>query len=199
MSGLTNFSTIDPSTVKNIVVTSEDTRIATRISELEEEISDQNELKNQTRAVKNLRLNLLSGQQCIRDFFLCLDENVLSWPDVYSFFGFKMTHATKCCLCNRVNQSETTQMYIELQVPSDDTNLNESVEDFLNSSSLVGFRCEDGCQQFVQAEKTSKLTAASETEFFIVILTRGMQTIEGFKLIKNRVTATNDAFIRYFK
>ena len=107
-----------------------------------------------------------------------------------------MTHATKCCFCNHVNQSETTQMYIELQVPPDDTNLNDSVEDFLNSSSLVGLRCEEGCHQFVQSEKTSKLTQASETEFFIVILTRGMQTVEGFKLIKNRVTATNDAFIR---
>ena len=153
-------------------------------------------LENQTRGVMNSRLNLSSGQQCIRDFFLCLDENVVSWPDVYSFFGFKITHATKCCFCHHVNQSETTQMYVELQVPSNDTNLNEAVEEFFNSSTLVGLLCEEGCQQFVQAEKSSTLTRACDAEFFIVILTRGVQTVEGFQLVENRVCATNDTFVR---
>ena len=87
-------------------------------------------------------------------------------------------------------------MYVELQVPSNDTNLNESVEEFFNSSTLVGLRCEEGCQQTVQAEKTSTITRASDAEFFIVILTRGVQTVEGFKLVENRVHATNDVFIR---
>ena len=187
---------LDPTTVKNIVVTAEDTRIATRISELEAEVTDQIQLENQITSVQNLRLNLLSGQQCVRDFFLCLNENVESWPDVYSHFGFKITHSTTCCACNHINQSDTLQMYAEIPVPPDGSNLNDYVEEFFNTSTLVGRSCEDGCQGFEQSEIRSKLTLAAETEFFIVILTRAVQTIDGFKFDKSRISATTDVFIR---
>ena len=56
---------LDPGRVKNIIVTAEDTRIATRLSELSFEIDDQELLERRTRAVKNLWLNLISGQQCV--------------------------------------------------------------------------------------------------------------------------------------
>ena len=95
---------LDATNVKNIVVTAEDTRIAIRLSELSTEIMDQNLLNDRTRGIESLRLDLKSGQQCVRDFFLCLNENLLSWPDVYSTFGFEITHSTKCCSCHHVNQ-----------------------------------------------------------------------------------------------
>ena len=145
---------LDPTTIKNIVVTAEDTRIATRLSELTAESDDQDQLATQSRAIENLRLNLISGQQCVRDFFLCLEENLLNWPDVYSCFGFKLTHSTKCCSCSHGNQSQTTQMYVEIQVPHDNSNLNDKVEEYLNTSSLVGLYCENFCEKFVQVEKS---------------------------------------------
>ena len=88
-------------------------------------------------------------------------------------------------------------MYIELQVPPDNSNLNEYIEDYFNSSLHVGSFCENGCQSLVQAEKRSTMTQNAETEYIIVILTRAVQTLDGFHLNKNQIRATNDIFIRY--
>ena len=187
---------LNPTTIKNIVVTAEDTRIATRLSELAADIDDQDQLATQSRAIENLRLNLISGQQCVRDFFLCLEENLINWPDVYACFGFKLTHSTICCSCNHGNQSQTTQMYVEIPVPQDNSNLNDKVEEQLNTSTLVGLHCENLCEKFVQAEKSSKLTSVADTEFLIVVLTRGVETIDGFQMNRNRTVPTNDVLIR---
>ena len=83
-----------------------------------------------------------------------------------------------------------------MPVPHDNANLNDAVEEFFNTSSLVGRFCDDGCQTLTQAENRSRLSLASDTEFFIVILSRAVETLDGFKLVKNRVTPTNDVFIR---
>ena len=191
----TNFS-LDSTNVKHIIVTAEDTRIATRMSELSAEVEDQFQLEHSMQTVENLRLNLISGQQCVRDFFLCLNENILSWPDVYFRFGFKITHATKCTSCQHSYQSETQQTYVELQVPPDGSNLNDYVEGFFNNCTTVGRFCENECKKIVPAERTSKVTSASETEFITVILTRAMETLDGYQLNENRVNSTNDVFIR---
>ena len=183
---------LDSTNVKFILVTSEDTRIATRLSELATEINDSIQLEQRTQDVESLRLNLLTGQQCVRDFFLCLNENVMNWPDVFSSFGFKITHSTKCCSCRNVNQSETTQMYVELQVPPDGSDLKTHLEEFFNASSLVGRFCENGCKKFVQAKQTSSITRTAETDFFIVILTGAIETDDGYQLNSNKVTATKD-------
>ena len=132
----------------------------------------------------------------MRDFFLCLNENVLSWPDVYSTFGFKITHSTTCLSCGHVTKSETQQMYIEPEVPQDDSSLNNFIEDFYNASTFVHTFCEDECQKFVQAEKASKLTDASETEFITVILTRAIETLDGYQLNKNSVNSTSNVLIK---
>ena len=49
--------------VKNILITAEDTRIATRMSELRHEVIDQDQLNGRMRNIEDLRLNLTSGQQ----------------------------------------------------------------------------------------------------------------------------------------
>ena len=58
-------SSLNPTTVKNIIVATEDTRIAVRISELEAEIQNEAELEHQINVVRRLRYDLLHGQQCI--------------------------------------------------------------------------------------------------------------------------------------
>ena len=187
---------LDPTTIKNIIVTTEDTRIATRLSEITSEINDPVQLENQTRVVESLRLNLLRGQQCVRDFFLCLQENFLSWPDVWLSFQFKITHSTSCDSCNHVNQSETSQIYVELPVPPNNSSLNDQLEEYFNTGTLVDKFCEEGCKNFIQADKRSRLTLASETKFIIVILSRAVETHDGFDLVANKIDATNDLFIR---
>ena len=86
-------------------------------------------------------------------------------------------------------------MYVEIQVPHDNSNLNDKVEEYLNTSSLVGLYCEHFCEKFVQVEKSSKLSSVAETEFLIVVLTRGIETMDGFKMIKHRTVPTNYVFI----
>ena len=186
---------LDPTMVKNILVSSEDTRIAIRLSELHAQINNPHELQHQVERVERLRLDLNSGQQCVKDFFMCLEENILSWPDIGSVLNFEVTNSTKCCACDNVNISKTAQLYIEIPVPPDNSNLNEYVEEFFNIRELVGLHCES-CKRFVQKEKWSELTEASEAEFVTVILQRAVENMDGYELVKNRVNSINDVFIR---
>ena len=181
--------TLDPTVVKNIIVTAEDTRIALRLSELETEIENQAELERQSNAVKRLRLDLLTGQQCIRDFFLCLQENAASWPDVCAPFYFQLTHMSTCQECGNEIKSTTNQLYIEMDVPPDGANLNEFVETHFNTSELKQRFCET-CQRRIQAENCCKLTQSLETEFIIIILSRLAESLS------NTNIATNDILIR---
>ena len=87
-------------------------------------------------------------------------------------------------------------MFIELQVPPDSSNLNDYIEDYFNTSSMVGAFCENVCQQLVPSEKRSMMTLAAETDFITVVLTRAIETLDGFQLNRNRIRATNDVFIR---
>ena len=94
---------LDPSILKEIIVMAEDVRVATRLSELSYQIFDREQLINQSNMIKNSCLDLRNGQQCVRDFFICLNENLLSWPDVYSQFSFRLTHSTVCSVCKQRN------------------------------------------------------------------------------------------------
>jgi hypothetical protein len=58
---------LESTNVKFIIVTAEDTRIATRISELGNEIDDPLQLEIRKEDIQSLRLNFITGQQCVRD------------------------------------------------------------------------------------------------------------------------------------
>ena len=81
-------------------------------------------------------------------------------------------------------------------IPPDDSKFNDHVEMFLHASSLVGVFCERDCKTPVQAEKSSKMSNAAETNFFIVILSRAVETIDGYQFDRNRTKPTDDVFIR---
>ena len=86
-------------------------------------------------------------------------------------------------------------MFLELDVPPSDVCLGDYVSEYLNTSSLVGVKC-DTCGKEVQKEKCSKLTSLKETEFLTVILNRHKETVEGVKFVRNEVTSTKDLYIR---
>ena len=117
---------IDPSFVKDIIVTREDTRIATRLSEFQFLGLDQEEISQQSQLIQSLRLNLRSGQQCVRDFFVALKENIVNWPDVYDNFEFQMVNSTTSSNCGFRSQSELTQIYEEMEVPPNQSSLKLS-------------------------------------------------------------------------
>ena len=152
-------------------------------------------MRHQVEVVEKLRLDLLSGQQCVKDFFICLQENTLSWPDVSSILNFNVTESTECCACNSFTSSETTQLYVEIEVPPDNSHLNNSVEEIFNISELFAMNCEN-CKKLVQKEKRLQLTTASESEFITVILRRTVETLDGYELNKHRIISTDDVFIR---
>ena len=129
--------TLDPTLVKNIIVSSEDTRIALRLSELTAEMDDIVQLERQSNIIKSLRLNLLNGQQCVRDFFVCLHQNITNWPDVCSMLNFSTTRSTTCLGCNKVFSVETNQIYLELDVPPENSNLNQIIEEYFNISEYL--------------------------------------------------------------
>ena len=110
------------------------------------------EIERQLKNVDNLHLNLRSGQQCVRDFFLCLKENLENWFDVYQLFSFNMINSTKCISCGKTNESEQNQLYVEIDVPAQDSRLNEFVEESLNGFYKVDYDCKEGCQMKHGAE-----------------------------------------------
>ena len=192
-----NNTSLDPSAVKDIIVTAEDLRIASRLSELSYSIFDKNHLDNQSYQVNNSRLDLSKGQQCVRDFFICLNENMINWPDVFSTLAFQLTHSTECISCKHKIHSETTQLYLDLPVPPSNSNLKDYVEDFLNEGSRIGVHCQEDCKEFTQKIKRTTITNADEAKFLTIILTRGIETLDGFQLVKNKIKATGDIFLRY--
>ena len=61
---------------------------------------------------------------------------------------------------------------------------------------MVSRTCEDGCKSLADAEKRSRLKSIHATEYIIVVLSRAVQTIEGLKMLKNKITP-RDVRIRY--
>ena len=187
---------LDPSNFKDIIVCTEDTRIASRLSRLLMTTKDKTEVNEQTKLIEETRLDLRSGQQCVRDFFLCLNENILDWPDVFSMFAFELTHSSKCVSCQHENMSETTQMYLEMPVPPNDSDLKDYVEDYLNEGSTLGYFCNEGCKKFSEKTLWTTLTSGIRAKFLIIVLTRGIETLDGYHLVTNKITATNDISVR---
>ena len=167
-----------------------------RLSDLSYAIIDQNLLEEQSTRIRNNRLDLRNGQQCVRDFFLCLNENLLSWPDVFSTFSFNLTNSSECSSCKHRNQFETNQLYVEMAVPPKHAYLSTHVEDYFNERSKFGCYCDEGCKAFSRKTKWISLTNSDEMKFLIVILSRGIETLDGFQLVENKIKSTEDINIR---
>ena len=182
---------LDPLNVKNIITVAEDTRIAMEISEVEQQCLDKNIENRRKQQIENNRLSLHSGQQCVRDFYICLEHNCLSWPDVYSLFSFKLKDTTQCSLCNGTSVYETTQIYLEIPVPPNGSFLKKNIQEYLNEESIRESYCEDECKKMTEKYKRTTLCNEDcEAKFFIVILTRSVDTVD------NNVDCTEDIELR---
>ena len=189
-------SSLDPNLVKQIITEAEDIRVSLRLSELSASIEDKTLLEIESRKVMRHKIDIMEGEQCARDFFVCLKTNVAAWPDVCSLFNFKLRHSTTCLRCSHTNMSETSQLYVEIQVPLADANLNDCVEELLNQSELVKMKCEDGCQHIVQAEKKSQLVCGFESNFLVYVLSRGVGDPEDYQINNSRISSINDLFVK---
>ena len=186
---------LDATEVKYILVSAEDLRIATRISEINDEIKDPRILKRRLENVEDLRLNLISGEQCVRDFYVCINENSLSWPDVYSSLSFSISHSSRCTSCNDEFRSNTVQTYIELDVPADNSSLDTTIHEYLNNSSFYYQFCET-CTSNVKKLHTKQITRIEDAPFITVFLRRLLDSQDGLILNKNAVISTNSVSIK---
>ena len=118
------------------------------------------------------------------------ERNVENWMDLYDFFSFNIVNLSPCMACNHKNVSEQNQIYFEMEVPPDGSSLAEYVEENINESYIVQYRCEDGCQANFQAEKQTMIKTVEETEFIILLLRRSITSQEGVEIVANSIVST---------
>ena len=181
---------VDPTSTKEIIVFAEDTRIATRKSEVMAQNQDKQEQQRQLKQIEQVHLDLSTGQQCVRDFFLCLNENSLNWADVHKFLSFDTLDSTICNRCQNENRIENKEIYLEMEVPPNGSNLGPQVEQYFNDSYFVEYTC-DLCE-FQLAEKRLFLKSANETNFITVLLRRSVQGEDGNEIVVNKINALDD-------
>ena len=112
------------------------------------------------------------------------------------YFAFQMVASTTCSNCGNINQSESTQIYEELDVPKDNSDLNSYLDDFYNGSTSVEYRCEDGCGVKGLGIRRTTLKSTKDSAFIILIFSRAVYTEEGVRLVSDRITCTDVVDIR---
>ena len=174
-------------------------RIASRKSEATNQIKDKKELSKKLGQIDEMYLDLKSGQQCVRDFFVCLSENMETWLDVYNMFAFTIVNLTICMACGHQNSFEQSQIYLEMDVPPEGSNLCEHVEKLFHDGTIVEYKCENGCKAKFQAEKKEVLKSGKDTKFIIIMLRRSVLSENGRQIVLNKVNAEGSIGIRYVK
>ena len=83
-----------------------------------------------------------------------------------------------------------------MEVPRDGTDLKEQVENYLNGGIERIFNCEEGCKKLSQ--KTMRMTVNNvlETEYLTIVLSRGVETMDGYEFSPNRNNASKNISIR---
>ena len=146
--------------------------------------------------IDKMYLNLKNGQQCVRDFFVCLHENMENWMDVYRIFHFTTINLSTCKACGHQNESEQYQIYLEIDVPPNNSNLSDYVEQTLNDGEVVEYHCQDGCDRRYQADKRTLLKSVKETQFIIVMLRRMIISEYGLEIVRNNINSGENINIR---
>ena len=142
--------------------------------------------------------NIDQVQQCVRDFFLCLNENIQYWIDLYEFICFHTVDSKMCLNCKHKKESHQRQIYVEMEVPPEGSKLSHHVEEQFNDSELVDYKCEV-CDKASQAEKRLMLDSVESTNFIIVLLRRSVLGDEGNRIVANKIHAVDDIRLMYVK
>ena len=184
---------LNPTTLRKILTETDNLRIESEKIELAQQIKDPRELRRQLRDKENLKLNLGTGQQCVRDFFVCLRENRESWPDVYSFLNYNVKDTTRCIACGNISENEEREeIYTELTCPPDGSDLSSYIEEYFNKGEVVESTCES-CFSKDLGQKRTVIENVKNTQFIIIILLRAENDHMGRPIIKtNNIEAVDD-------
>ena len=143
-----------------------------------------------------MRLNVSTGQQCVRDFFVLINQNLLNWPDVYNFFAFQIINSTTCSDCGHRSASETTEIYEEISVPPHQSSFKVYVEQIFNEATVVDSFCSDYCKKAGRGERRHTLKSIANTKYITILLSRAIETAQGFKLVNNQFKSTDTIELR---
>ena len=102
-------------------------------------------------------------------------------------FDFTTVNLSICMKCGHRSESEQSQIYLEIDVPPEGSNLNEHVEQALNDGTRVEYRCKDGCNTKFQADKRTVLKSSKNVQFIIVMLRRSILSEFRPDLVNNNV------------
>ena len=165
-------SALDPSPIKDIIYEAERQRILT------DKVIPQNRLFHfaGTKSMTGYQLareRLAGGQQDCKDFFVCLKESLLQWPDVYSLFHFNLKPYTVCRNCGGQSTGVlSSNCFMLIDCPSRATTMSEHiVSQMQNPTSVPQWIHEDGCKK-QGGQKYSAILNIKEVRYLIFIVTR---------------------------
>ena len=110
---------------------------------------------------------------------------------MYEFIAFNTVDITMCHLCKYENAQTQRQMYLEMEVPPNGSSLGQFVEEQLNGSYHVDYKCEV-CNLNSKAEKRWILNSIEETNYITIILRRTVQEDGENVILRNQINAVED-------
>ena len=131
----------------------------------------------------------------LQGFFVCLSQNEKSWPDIYSLVSFDMTGSTTYGNCKYLSQSHSTHSIYELPIPRTNTNLATFIENLFNNGNEVENNCTN-CKKKSMGIHRKTLTNVTNTQFIVLLISRVLETLDGYEFIQNRVNSTGNVYLR---
>jgi hypothetical protein len=137
--------------------------------------------------------NIMTGQQCARDFWVIIAGNENLFLDLFKHFFHKVQQTITCFNCNYAYVREDTLLYMEESCPPDNTSLKTYLEQYYNMDQTVEYRCEDGCGKKGNSSKKIQIITRESSSFLLVILSR-VNLIET-NTYENKINITEDVNI----
>ena len=115
---------------------------------------------------------------------------------MYNLFSFQIVSSTTCTKCERRSQSQSLQIYEEMEVPQDQSTAKEHIEQFFNGYTIVENNCSDGCRVKGQGTRRTTLKSCRESKFIIIIFSRAIESEYGYQIAQNIVKSTDPILLR---
>ena len=135
------------------------------------------------------------GQQDAKDFFICLMQNQIHWPDVFDTFKVRMRTISECRRCrHRSAQANINEfMFLEFDCPESGSMMSNYMKKRMEHPEIIPeWRDEEGCGQLGEAQVYRKIDNIEETEFIIIVIRRLVDYGNGPVILKNRVLVDDE-------
>ena len=151
-------------------------------------ISKENERVQAQQLISNLRLH--AGQQDAIDFFVCLKQNQIHWPDVFNTFKVRMKSIAECRSCRHTSSQANSEdfMFLEFSCPDSGMTMSTYLTEKMENPEVISeWRDEEGCGQRRGALLFNKIESIDNADFLIIMLRRLVDNGNGPTIIRNSV------------